>query len=77
MQRAEVEGRTACAALVALDGHEITLGEFTEAIEPLTSEALQVLGTALRKPYGEYDEERLQVARMVCFKRATAARILS
>lgn len=73
------EGSTACAVLVALGEHEITLSEFIDAIEPLTSEALMVMASALRSVTGQSDEteERLSVARTLCSQFASAARVLS
>ena len=77
LQWSKVESRTMCALLVAIDQHEITLGEFNDAVGPLTSEALQVIATVLRNcavldPHGEH----LWRARRLCSELAAATRNL-
>jgi hypothetical protein len=77
LQWSNLESRTVCALLVAIDQHEITLNEFAEAVGPLTSEALQVIATALRNsaaldPYGEH----VWRARKLCSELAAATRNL-
>lgn len=78
LQRGDAESRTACAILVAMDEHEITIGEFADAIELLTPEALQVIATALRgcavlEPGRAQQIER---ARTICSRLAEANRVL-
>ena len=76
LQWGDVESRTVCALLVAIDQHEITLKEFTEAVGPLTSEALQVIATALRSCALENGGEPLWRARKLCTELAAATRNL-
>jgi len=79
LQRNDADSRTACAVLVAMDEREITLDEFTQAVIPLTSEALQVLATVLHgcavvNPAGL---SHLWHARNICSRLADATRILN
>ena len=76
LQRGDSESRTACALLVAMDEHEITIDEFAEAIDLLTPEALQVIATALRS-CAVLDPRRairIQRARTICARLAAANR---
>lgn len=79
LQREDVESRTACALLVAMDEHEITIDEFSDAIELLTPEALQVIATALRSCafVDRMEEKQLRKARRICSRLAAATRVLS
>jgi hypothetical protein len=72
-----VENRTVCAILVAIDQHEITLNEFRDAVGPLTSEALQVIATALRNCAAlDSDGDQLWRARKLCSELAATTRNL-
>jgi hypothetical protein len=77
LQWSNVESRTVCALLVAIDQHEITLNEFRDAVGPLTSEALQVIATMLRNCATlDADGDQLWHARKLCSELATATRNL-
>jgi hypothetical protein len=68
----------ACALITALDEHEITIQEFLEAIEPLSSEVKQVIATCMHK-VGDLDREPLErwrAARIACAAAAAATRNL-
>jgi hypothetical protein len=60
-----------------MDQHEITLNEFAEAVGPLTSEALQVIATALRSCALEQAGDHLWRARKLCSGLAAATRNLN
>ena len=77
LQWGNVQNRTVCALLVAIDQHEITLNEFRDAVGPLTSEALQVIATALRN-YAALDPagDHLWRARRLCTELAATTRNL-
>jgi hypothetical protein len=62
-----------------MDEHEITFGEFMDAIEILTPEALQVIATALSSCVVMDPAERRQLtrARTICSRLAAATRVLS
>jgi hypothetical protein len=62
-----------------MDEHEITLLEFTEQVSHLTSEAVQVIATALRACGGpdESGLERLRAAYLICNRIAGHSRVLS
>jgi hypothetical protein len=72
------ESSRACALIAALDAQEITLQEFSEAITPLTSEALQVTATILSCCADLHPErgERLWFARAICSRTAASTRCL-
>jgi hypothetical protein len=77
LQWGNVESRTVCALLVAIDQHEITLNEFRDAVGPLTSEALQVIATALRNRAAlDPGGDQLWRARKLCSELAAATRNL-
>ena len=78
LERGQAESRTACAILVAMDEHEITIDEFADAIELLTPEALQVIATALRgcTVLDPRAAAHLQRARTMCARLAAANRML-
>ena len=79
LQQKDAESRTACALLVAMDEHEITMHEFADAIDLLTPEALQVMATALRSctPINPRGEMQIMRARHICSRLAAATRVLS
>jgi len=79
LQRSDADSRTACALLVAIDEHEITFSEFSDAIELLTPEALQVIATALRSCVSVDPgvDRQLKQARTICSRLASATRVLS
>jgi hypothetical protein len=79
LQRGEAESRTACAVLVAIDEHEITIGEFADAVDLLTPEALQVIATALRScaEMEPRHAEQIWRAQKICSQLASATRVLS
>ena len=77
LQWGDVESRTVCALLVAMAPHEITLNEFAEAVGPLTSEALQVIATALRSCALDHAGEHLWRARKLCSGMDAATRNLT
>jgi len=79
LQRGNAESRTACALLVAMDEHEITIDEFADAIELLTPEALQVIATALRSCaiFDLPSAEQIWRAQTICSRLAAANRVLS
>lgn len=74
-----MEVQLACALVSALDTREITLSEFADGLSALTSEAVQVIATALRACGGpdETGFERLFAAHQMCEKIAGASRVLS
>ena len=78
LQRGDSESRTACAILVAMDEREITMDEFTDAIELLTPEALQVIATALRgcTVLDQRSAKQIERARIICSRLAAANRVL-
>ena len=61
----------------ALDDKEITLQEFAEAVQPLTSEALQVIATVLAADPDRESGPRVWAARRLCAELAAATRCLS
>jgi hypothetical protein len=79
LRKGEVEVQLACALVSALDNQEITLSEFADGLTALTSEAVQVIATALRACGGpdETGFERLNTAYQMCRKIAGASRVLS
>jgi hypothetical protein len=73
------ESSRACALIAALDAREITLDEFADAIQPLTSEALQVTATVLSLheiANGDYNRRRTS-ANVLCRRLASVVRNLS
>ncbi len=79
LQWGKAENRTVCALLLAIDEQEITLNEFAEAVGPLTSEALQVIATALRSctVFEPRRQRQVQRAREICSQLAASSRVLS
>lgn len=79
LRRGETEVQAACALVSALDEKEITLSEFEEALGHLTSEAVQVMATALRACGGpdETGWDRFRIAYFMCSRIAGHNRVLS
>lgn len=73
------EFRKASVLIAALDEHEITVGEFGDAIRFLRSEALQVTAAVLSGRAGADPDRysRLWPARHLCSQLAAATRIYS
>lgn len=74
-----MEVQLACALVSALDNQEITLSEFADGLAALTSEAVQVIATALRACGGpdETGFDKLFAAHEMCRKIAGTSRVLS
>ena len=73
-----IQPSRAFALITALDEHEITVQEFIEAIEPLSSEVKQVIATCMHRA-GDLDREPLErwrAARVACARAAAASRNL-
>jgi hypothetical protein len=71
-----IQPSRACVLITALEEHEITVQEFLEAIEPLSSEVKQVIATCMHK-IGDLDREplpRWRAARAACAKSAADSR---
>ena len=70
------ESRRAFALIEALEGREITTGEFAEAIQTLTSEALAVTAAILsiRSAFNSDRLPREWKARLICRQMADASR---
>lgn len=71
--------RRACTLIHALHDREITMLEFTDALRPVSSEALQVVSTFLRSS-DDMDSEslaRLRTIRSICRSLAAKTRCLS
>lgn len=71
-----VESRRAFALIDALEGREITTGEFADAIQTLTSEALAVTAAILsiRSAFTRDRLPREWRARLLCKQAADASR---
>jgi hypothetical protein len=71
-----VESSRACVLIAALDAREITISEFADAIQPLTSEALQVIATmlSLRQIATGDCNWRANSARTICSRWASSMR---
>jgi hypothetical protein len=73
------ESRRTSTLVEALDQHEITIGEFTDGIRSVSSEALQVTAFILSELAAANPERssRLWQARHLCSGMAAASRVLS
>jgi hypothetical protein len=70
--------KRAYALLSALDAHQITLGEFEDAVRPLPSEVLQITGTMLALGgVNEPADPKLRGVHALCNRLAGLARVLS
>ena len=79
LARVQHDATRVSALVTALEQHEITLDEFSDAVEFLTPEAIQVTSTILRSwagPDGLYSGS-LSVAACLCSRLASRGRSLS
>lgn len=76
---AEQESTRVFALVTAMEALEITLQEFSDAVEVLTPEAMQVTATLLLGAAEHFPELRptLIPARRICHRRAMLSRCLS
>ena len=79
LERARYDASQVRALVVALEQREITWSEFSDGVESLTPEAMQVTALLLRE-FGDMDysrQQRLCAARLLCFRLASQSRVLS